>query len=153
MLELSSYGVTQGSVLGPILFLLCINDIHNSLDKIIIKLFADDTNCFVSVNDFNVLERLAETELNKLQKWINANKLTINFDPKKSSYCIFKPRNKCLLVNFNRGLTMGTKVRKYKENTRYLGLLLDHKLTWDSHIQELNKKLVKYTGTFSKIRY
>ena len=84
---------------------------------------------------------------------INANKLTIKFDPKKSSYCIFKPRNKCLPVNFNRGLTMGAKVLKYKENTRYLGLLLDNKLTWDSHIQELNKKLVKYTGILSKIRY
>ena len=153
ILELSGYGVPQGSVLGPILFLLFINDIHNSLDKIIIKLFADDTNCFVSGNDFNLLERIAETEFNKLRKWINANKLAINFDPKKSSYCIFKPRNKCLPVNFNRGLTMGTKVLKYKENTRYLGLLLDHKLTWDSHIQELNKKLVKYTGIFSKIRY
>ena len=99
------------------------------------------------------MERIAETELNKLQKWINADKPTINFDPKKSSYCISKPRNKCLPVHFNRGLTMGTKVLKYKENTRYLGLLLDHKLTWDSHIQELNKKLVKYTGIFSKIRY
>ena len=153
ILELSGYGVPQGSVLGPILFLLFVNDIHNSLDKIIIKLFADDTNCFVSGNDFNLLERIAETELNKLQKWINANKLTINFDPKKSSYCIFKPRNKCLPVNFNRGLTMGTEVLKYKENTRYLGLLLDHKLTLGSHIQELNKKLVKYTGIFSKIRY
>ena len=68
-------------MLGQILFLLLINDIHNSLDKIIIKLFADETNCFVSGNDFNLLERKAEAELNKLQKWINANKLTINFDP------------------------------------------------------------------------
>ena len=153
ILESSDYGVPQGSVLGPILFLLFINDIHKSLDKIIIKLFADDTNCFISGNNFNQLERLAETELNKLQKWINANKLTINFDPKKSSYCIFKPKNKCLPVNFDRGLTMGTKVLKYKENTRYLGLLLDHKLTWESHIKELNKKLIKYTGIFSKIRH
>ena len=48
---------------------------------------------------------------------------------------------------------MGTKVLKYKENSRYLGLLLDHKLTLKSHIQELNKKLVKYTGIFSKIRH
>ena len=111
---LSGYGVPQGSVLGPILFLLFINDIHNSLDNIIIKLFADDTNCFISGNDFNSLERLAEIELNKLQKWVNANKLTINFDPKKSSYCIFKPRNKPFLINFNRRLTMGTKVLKYK---------------------------------------
>ena len=153
ILESSDYGVPQGSVLGPILFLLFINDIHKSLDKIIIKLFADDTNCFISGNNFNQLERLAETELNKLQKWINANKLTINFDPKKSSYCIFKQKNKCLPVNFDRGLTMGTKVLKYKENTRYLGLLLDHKLTWESHIKELNKKLVKYNGIFSKIRH
>ena len=82
ILESSDYGVPQRSVLGPILFLLFINDIHKSLDKIIIKLFADDTNCFISGNNFNQLERLAETELNKLQKWINANKLTINFDPK-----------------------------------------------------------------------
>ena len=116
-----------------------------------LKLFADDRNCFVY--DFNSLERLVETELNKLQKWINANKLTINFDPKKSSYCIFKPGDKCLLINFNRGLTMDTKVLKYKENTKYLGLLLDHKLTWDCHVKEQNKKQVKYIGIFSKIRH
>ena len=48
---------------------------------------------------------------------------------------------------------MGTKVLKYEENTRYLGLLLEHELTSDSHIKELNKKLVKYTGIFSKIRH
>ena len=75
-------------MLAPILFLLFINDIHNSLDKIIVKLFADDTSCFVSGNDFNLLERTAETELNKLQKWINANKLSINFD-KKSQVTVF----------------------------------------------------------------
>ena len=63
----------QGSVLGPILFLLFINDINKSLDHIIVKLFADDTNCFISGNNFNRLERLVEVELNKLQKWINAN--------------------------------------------------------------------------------
>ena len=90
--ELCEYGVLQGSVLGPILFLLFINDIHMSLSKITIKLFADDTNCFISDKNFNSLERLVEIELNRLQKWINANKLTSNFDPKKLSYCIFKPR-------------------------------------------------------------
>ena len=48
---------------------------------------------------------------------------------------------------------MGTNVLKYKENTRYLGLLLVHKLKWESHIKELNKKLIKYTGIFKKIRH
>ena len=147
------YGVPQGSVLGSILFLLFINDIHKSLNNIVIKLFADDTNCFISDKDFNSLERLAEIELNKLQKWINANKLTINFDPKKSSYCIFKPRGKCFPVNFDRGLKIGSNVLKYRETTKYLGLILDGNLTWESHIKELNKKLIQYTGIFSRIRH
>ena len=69
--------------MGPILFLLFINDIHKSLNNIIIKLFADDTNCFLSGNDFSSLEGLAESELNKLQTWINANNPAINYDPKK----------------------------------------------------------------------
>ena len=128
-------------MLGPILFLLFINDIHNSLDNIIIKKFADDTNCFISGSDFNSLERLAEIELNKLQKWVNANKLTVDFDPKKSSYRIFKPRNKPFQTNFNRGLTMGKNVLKYKENTSYLGLILDHKLTWETHIKKIKQKI------------
>ena len=72
----------QGSVLGPILFLVFINGIHKSLNNIVIKLFADDTNCFLLGNNFSSLERLAETELNKLQIWINANNLTINYDKK-----------------------------------------------------------------------
>ena len=55
----------------------------------------------------------------------------------------------CLPINFDRGLTMGTKVLK----VRIQDILLDHKLTWDSHIQERNKKLVKYTGVLIKIRY
>ena len=137
----------------PILFLLFINDIHRSLSKITIKLFADDTNCFISDKNFNSLERLVEIELNRLKKWINANKLTINFDPKKSSYCIFKPRRKCFPINFDKGLKIGSNLLKYKETTKYLGIILDGKLTWGSHIKELNQKLIKYTGIFSKVRY
>ena len=111
--ELCEYEVSQGSVHGSILFLLFINDIHRSLSKIIIQLFANDTNCFLSDKNFNSLERLVEIELNRLRKWINANKLTINFDPKKSSHCIFKPGGKCFPVNFDRGLKIGSNLLKY----------------------------------------
>ena len=98
------------------------------------------------------LERFVEVELNKLQQWINANKLTINFDLKISSYCIFKPKNKNLPQNFDRGLKMGTNVLKYKENTTYIGVILDRNLTFKTHTKELNQKLVKYTCIFSKVR-
>ena len=130
-----------------------MTNINKSLDHIIVKLFAGDTNCFISGNNFNQLERLVEVELNKLQKWINANKRTINFDPKKSSYCIFNPKNKILPPNFDRGLNIGTNVLRYKENTKYLGVILDRNLTFETHTKELNHKLVKYRGIFSKIRH
>ena len=150
--EFCEYGVPQGSVLVPVLFLLFINDIDRSLSKITIKLFADDTNCFISDKNFISLERLVEIELNRLQKWINATKLTINFDPKKSSYYVFKSRGKCFPVNFDTGLKVGSNLLKYKETTKYLGIILDSNLTWESHIKEMNQKLIKYTGIFSKVR-
>ena len=143
----------QGSVLGLILFLLFINDINKSSDHIIVKLFADDTNCFVSANNFNQLERLVEIELNKLQKRINANKLTINFDPENKAIVFLSQKTKPYHQNFDRGLNIGTNVLRYKENTKYLGVILDRKLTFKTHTKELNQKLVKYAGIFGKIRH
>ena len=52
----------------------------------------------------------------------------------------------CFPPNYNRGLKIDIDTLKLKETTKYLGLLLDSKLTWEDHIQELNKKMVKYTG-------
>ena len=87
------------------------------------KLFADDTNCFLSGNDLSSLERLAETELNKPQTWINANNLKINYDPKKSSYCIFKRRNKCFPPNYNsKSRYKYTKIqRNYQISRPFIG--------------------------------
>ena len=87
--KMCNFGVPQGSVFGPLLFLLYINDISHSLNEVIIKLFADDTNCFFSGEDFDSLMEIVTSEMNSLQNWINANKLTINFDPNKSCYNVF----------------------------------------------------------------
>ena len=129
-----------------------INDINKSLDHIIVKLFADDTNCFISGNNFNQLERLVEVELNKLRKWINANKLTINFNP-KNQVIVFLSQKTTLPPNFDKRLNVGTNVLRYKENTKYLGFILDLNLTIETHTKELNQKLVKYTCIFNKIRH
>ena len=151
--NLMDFGVPQGSVLGPLLFLIFINDMQNSLSDIIIKLFADDTNCFISGYNFSEVAKTVKNELNSLMKWITANKLTINFDPKKSSYCVFSPNKKELPANYKDGLEMGGNKLCYKEFTTYLGLIVDSKLTWKLQMKELIKKITKYCSIFSKVRH
>ena len=127
--NLNHFGVPQGSVLGPLLFLIFKNDIHNALSKIIIKLFADDTNCFLSGLDFNELKSVVQYELISLMHWIQGNKLTINFHPEKSSYCVFKPASKNLPWTYIERIKIGNNTLNYKESTTYQGLILDSKLT------------------------
>ena len=82
-------GVPQGSVLGPLLFLIYINDIYNSSKKHSFYLFADDTNLLYADKDLNLLESVTNIELQKVCDWLNANKLTIN--AKKPNFVIFRP--------------------------------------------------------------
>ena len=75
-------GVPQGSILGPLFFLLYINDINNASKILPLILFADDTNIFLSHKDADCLANILNTELNKLSIWFRANKLSLNLKKK-----------------------------------------------------------------------
>ena len=73
-----TYGVPQGSVLGPLLFLLYVNDIYSSSSKLNFYLFADDTNILYSHKNLKSLENVMNSELNNVFQWLTSNKLTLN---------------------------------------------------------------------------
>ena len=82
-----SHGVPQGSVLGPLLFLLYINDIQTCFDKFSFYLFADDTNRLYADKHLKKIEQIVDDELQNLNTWLVANRLTLNV--KKTTFVIF----------------------------------------------------------------
>ncbi len=140
-----SCGVPQGSVLGPLLFLVYMNDIGNVIENQKIKLFADDTNLFVAGQSVKEAADLANKYIDKLYNWLLANKLSLNID--KTCYMVF-PHQNCDNVQI---LVNGKTINKVT-SCRYLGVIIDDELNWSEHIQHVFNCLVKYVGIFYKLR-
>ena len=81
-------GVPQGSVLGPLLFLIYINDLPQSSAKLVFYLFADDTNIYFEAENLNLLQQTVNKELKKVKIWLDVNRLSLNID--KTNFIIFK---------------------------------------------------------------
>ena len=147
------YGVPQGFVLGPLLFLIYINDLSNCSEKGIFVLFADDTNIFVSVESMDEVYK-ANSVLNSVYKYMTANQLHINMS--KTCYMHFSPRK---LEDF--GLTKlfsghslelaGVSIKPIR-CTKFLGVIIDEELSWLPQIKKLSQKLNCQIGVQNRIK-
>lgn len=142
-------GVPQGSVLGPLLFLIYMNDIHKCSEILSFILFADDTNVFFSDTNIKVLNHTLNDELKKVSKWLEANKLTLNI--KKTQVILFKTKNKKTEEPLK--IKINDKEIKQVDSTKFLGINIDSKLTWKQHIDYIQHKISKTTGILCKARH
>ena len=141
-------GVPQGSILGPLLFIIYINDMNKSFVHSIVHHFADDTNLLFSSKDPRTLRKIINKELNCLFEWLCANRLSLNVS--KTEFIVFRPPKKSLMSRIVLKLN-GTKIFE-SPKIKYLGIILDSQLTWKYHIHELSKKLNRAVGMLYKIR-
>ena len=149
--ENSSYadvvcGVPQGSILGPLLFILYINDICNILNYFGFTLFADDTTIVSAHHNIDILFSQANIELTKLFNWLCLNKLSLNID--KTSYILFSnkqddPKNTINIDSIN--------IKRVFSN-KFLGVTIDHKFSWKTQIADVCKKVSRCTGILNKVK-
>ena len=142
-------GVPQGSVLGPLLFLIYMNDISRSSEILSIILFADDTNLFFSHKNLFTLNETMNRELSKIASWLSANKLSLNI--KKTHFIIFKSRGK--KSNQHVSIIINNQEIEQVKCTKFLGLYIDDEFTWKYHIDQVASKISKMTGILAKARH
>ena len=141
-------GVPQGSVLGPLFFLVYVNDMASVSKELELVLFADDTNIFAKSSQPSELFRKVNRGLEELNKWFKCNRLTLNL--KKTEYIYFGgPGTKGLT---NEGLEIGGETIRKVEGARFLGVWVDQKLSWTEHIGNVVGKVGRLVGVLGRAR-
>ena len=141
-------GVPQGSILGPLLFLLYVNDIANVSTSLTPILFADDTNIFLEGNHINDMIIKINREMLRIMDWINANKLSLNID--KTKYIIFHTKGRKFSLDHN--VYLNNKVIERVSTIKFLGVIVDSTLSWSEHAKLVKNKIAKGVGILTKVK-
>ena len=139
-------GVPQGSILGPLLFLLYINDLPNALKHDCI-LFADDTTLLIKCKEKSDLEVAANEEIKVIARWMENNNLKLNVD--KTNVLHFRPYNS---KEVQIKLELDNLSLLQSSNAKFLGIIVDANLSWKNHIDAICVKIDKFVFALRRLR-
>jgi len=142
-------GVPQGSILGPLLFIIYINDIVRVSSLMEFILFADDTNLLFHDTDLQNLINKANIEVQKISDWLKINKLSLNI--KKTHFILFHFRQR--KVNVKLDLKIDNYALERVSNTKFLGVIIQENLNWSNHIKTLQNKIYKNLGILRALQH
>ena len=139
-LEIIRYGIPQGSILGPLLFLIFVNDLQKSTKFLDPIMFADDTNLFYSNKYINTLFKIANEELNEINEWFRANKLSINVG--KTKYIFFHKQDDSKKIPQKLPMLILNNTTLERINSiKFLGAILDENTNWNRHMKLVENKI------------
>ena len=141
-------GVPQGSILGPLLFVLLVNDLPKVTSSCSLLMYADDTVLFYSHKDVSDIERKLNQDLSSIDAWLSDNSLFLNRE--KTECLLFGTRGKLSAVNSFNITIKGHAITRVSE-FKYLGVVLDECLSWSTHVKHVISRAGKRVGILGRL--
>ena len=148
-ISINNCGVPQGSILGPLLFLIYINDIINSSPILSFVLFADDTNILLSHKNLIELINIMNLELINVSSWFKCNKLSLNIS--KTHFMHFQTTRRDVALPQN--IIIDNLPLNPKDHVKFLGITIDKHLSWGHHVNNVSSSIAKGIGILYRLKH